>query len=225
MKKPCEIDTDLLFLPQCRNLHRKWVYLQNNLLNEWMCYCKPPTTSKLRGLRSFPMTFPWFQGIFFFFFWSNNCSGTGKLVLAFNFHKLGLSRKTDTKNIFIGPLSNQNCWVSQGCSAEELGFLRGCWTCWLTHEGKLISLPACGSPSQMQPKPLAAPEWSLLALQEVTDTVTPARSLILLVTHQPEGTSPVRVVSYWNRLPRRIMAGPPLEVSKTRLGVALSNLV
>lgn len=36
LKAPCEVDTFLLFLPECRHLHRKWVYLQNNLLNEWM---------------------------------------------------------------------------------------------------------------------------------------------------------------------------------------------
>lgn len=66
---------------------------------------------------------------------SNNCSGTGKLVLAFNFHKLESSRKIDTKNIFICTLANQNCWVSHGCSAEELCFLRGCCACWLTHQG------------------------------------------------------------------------------------------
>lgn len=67
---------------------------------------------------------------------SNNCSGRGRLVLAFNFHKLESSRKTDTKNIFICTLANQNCWVSHGCSAEELCFLRGSCTCWLTHQGK-----------------------------------------------------------------------------------------
>ncbi|KFP61182.1 hypothetical protein N322_05492, partial [Cariama cristata] len=36
---------------------------------------------------------------------------------------------------------------------------------------------------------------------------------------------PVRVVSHWTRLPREAVDAPSLEVFKTRLGRALSNLV
>ncbi|PKU47590.1 hypothetical protein llap_2134 [Limosa lapponica baueri] len=35
----------------------------------------------------------------------------------------------------------------------------------------------------------------------------------------------VRAVRYWNRLPREVVAAPSLEVFKTRLDWALSNLV
>ncbi|KFP61069.1 hypothetical protein N322_13578, partial [Cariama cristata] len=35
----------------------------------------------------------------------------------------------------------------------------------------------------------------------------------------------VRVVRHWNRLPREVMDAPSLEVFKTRLDEALSNLV
>ncbi|KGL93235.1 hypothetical protein N301_01903, partial [Charadrius vociferus] len=35
----------------------------------------------------------------------------------------------------------------------------------------------------------------------------------------------VRVVRHWNRLPREAVAAPSLEVFKTRLDGALSNLV
>jgi len=35
----------------------------------------------------------------------------------------------------------------------------------------------------------------------------------------------MRVVSCWKRLPRAVMDAPSLEVFKTRLGGALSNLV
>mgnify|MGYP001853074084 CR=1 FL=1 len=155
-KKSCDVGTFLLFLSQHRHPCRKWVHLQCNLLNERMCYCKPPTTSRLRGLGSIPMKFFCFQSIFMkcwrnekLQYSTNNCSGTGKLVLALNFHKLESSRKTDTENIFICTLANQNCWVSHGCSAEELCFLCGCCTCWLTQWGKTelpsdpVSCTAC----------------------------------------------------------------------------------
>lgn len=110
-----------------------------------------------------PGAFSWNSPVFRVFLWnademrsfrhsSNNCSGTAKLALAFSFHRLESSRKTDTKNIFICSLSNQNCWVSHGCSAEELGFLRGRWTCWLTHRRK---------PSLLQPAD-PHPEYSPL---------------------------------------------------------------
>ncbi|KFU89967.1 hypothetical protein M959_05361, partial [Chaetura pelagica] len=36
---------------------------------------------------------------------------------------------------------------------------------------------------------------------------------------------PVRVVRCWNRLPREVVAAPSLEVFKTRLDGALSNLI
>ena len=36
---------------------------------------------------------------------------------------------------------------------------------------------------------------------------------------------PVRVMRHWNRLPREVVAAPSLEVFKTRLDGALSNLV
>lgn len=137
--------------------------------------------------------FPWNPPVFRVFLWnademrsfrhsSNNCSGTGKLVLALNFHKLESSRKTDTENIFLCTLTNQNCWVSHGCSAQELCFLRGCCTCWLTQQGKIeptfdpILCTAC-------------------TLQGTWGTVprptTPAESPVLMVTFKPERTIPV----------------------------------
>lgn len=133
--------------------------------------------------------FSWNYPVFRVFLWnadeirsfrhsSNNCSGTATLALAFSFHKLESSRKTDTKNIFICSLSNQNCWVSHGCSAEELGFLRGRWTCWLTQRRKL---------SLFSSQRILVLSTALSCGDTWIDTITPAKSLILLFTYHPEG--------------------------------------